>query len=121
MAYSEILAERVRDALSGMARVSEKKMFGGIAFMVEQKMCVTVGADRIMLRVDPALHDSLVKRKGCTPMIMRGKEFKGYVRIAESELKTERQLDGWIAYARDFNARARKSPKRTPASKTSRR
>jgi len=121
MAYSEILAERVRDALSDMTRVAEKKMFGGIAYMVDKKMCVSVRADRIMLRVDPALHDKLVKRKGCTPMIMRGKEFKGYVRVAESELKTARQLDAWLAYARDFNARARKSPKRASASKTSRR
>ena len=55
MAYSEILAERVRDALADLPRVTEKKMFGGIAFTVEQKMCVTVGADRIMLRVDPAI------------------------------------------------------------------
>ena len=53
-----------------MPRVTEKKMFGGIAFMVDQKMCVSVRADRVMLRVDPALHDKLVKRKGCTPMIM---------------------------------------------------
>src|SRR5258707_15750506 len=113
MAYSEILAERVRDALADMPRVTEKKMFGGIAFMVNQKMCVTVGKDRIMLRVDPAVHDKLVARKGCTPMVMRGKKFRGYVRVAESELKSKRNLDSWVAYAREFNARARKSPKKS--------
>ena len=109
MAYSEILAERVRDALADLPRVTEKKMFGGVAFMVDQKMCVTVGANRIMLRVDPAVHAKLVQRKGCTPMIMKGREFKGYVRVAESELKTARDLKSWIAHAREFNARAKKS------------
>lgn len=120
MAYSEILAERVRDALADLPRVTEKKMFGGVAFMVNQKMCVTVGKDRIMLRVDPVVHNKLVARKGCTP-IMRGKEFRGYVRIAESELKTKRNLDSWIAYAREFNTRARKSVKKArPKTATSR-
>src|SRR5258705_510019 len=104
MAYSEILAERVRDALADMPRVTEKKMFGGIAFMVDGKMCVTVGADRIMLRVDPEIHDKLVARMGCTPMKMAGKEYRGYVRVADSELKTKRALEVWIAYARAFNA-----------------
>ena len=119
MAYSEILAERVRDALADIPHVTEQKMFGGIAFMVNQKMCVTVGKDRIMLRVDPAVHDKLAARKGCTPMIMRGKEFKGYVRVAESELKTKRNLESWVAYARDFNARARKSAKKARPKTTS--
>jgi len=119
MAYSEILAERVRDALSDMPHVTEKKMFGGIAFMVDQKICVSVGKDRIMLRVDPAIHDTLVARKGCTPMIMKDKEFRGYVRVAESEIKTKRNLESWIAHAREFNARARKSARKQRPKATS--
>jgi len=64
MAYSEKLAGRVRKAFAGLSRVGEKKMFGGIAFMLNAKMCVTVGADRIMVRVDPAEHEAFAKKKG---------------------------------------------------------
>jgi TfoX/Sxy family transcriptional regulator of competence genes len=111
MAHSEILAERVRDALAGAPRITEKRMFGGIAFMVNRKMCVTVGKDRIMVRVDPAAHDKLVQEKGASPMVMRGREFKGYIRISETVLKTKRDLDSWVARALAFNEDAKRSKK----------
>jgi TfoX/Sxy family transcriptional regulator of competence genes len=68
MAYNEELAERVREALAHLPKVEEKKMFGGIAFMVNDKMCITVGKDRIMCRIDPAIHDDILAKKGTRTM-----------------------------------------------------
>ena len=68
MAASEILTNRVREALQDLPSVDEKKMFGGIAFMVNGKMCINVGKDRLMLRIDPALDEMIVKRAGGTPV-----------------------------------------------------
>ena len=113
MAFSEILAMRVRDILAQTPRVTEKRMFGGLAFMVDQKMCVTVGKDRIMVRIDPAIHDKLAVAKGATPMLMRGREYKGYIRVNETALKTRKDLERWVALALTFNGRAKKSKKST--------
>ena len=112
MAYNETLADRVREALADAPRVEEKKMFRGLAFMVNGKMCVTIGADDIMCRVDPLLHDSLVEQRGCRGMQMKGREYKGYVRVSEDVLKTKRQLDYWVGLALDFNPKAKASPKK---------
>ena len=81
-------------------------MFGGLAFMLDGKMCVTVGADRIMCRIDPADHDAAVARPGCTPMVMRGREMRGYVRVGESALRTPAALDRWVRMAVEYNPRA---------------
>ena len=81
MAYNEKLANRIRVALSHLLKVEEKKMFGGLAFIVENKMCITVGGDRIMCRIDPAIHEEVIKRKGCHTLVMRGREYKGYVHV----------------------------------------
>jgi TfoX/Sxy family transcriptional regulator of competence genes len=112
MAYSEKLAARVREAFAELPRVSEKKMFGGVAFMLNAKMCVTVGAGRIMVRVDPAEHDAFAKKKGASPVIMGGKLYRGYLHVDEKALATKRDLDAWLASAIAFNSRAKKSSKR---------
>ena len=70
MAYDEKLADRIRKALVHLPNAKEKKMFGSLAFMVDTKMCITAGADRIMCRIDPAIHDEAVKRKGSHTVIM---------------------------------------------------
>ncbi len=77
MAYSEILANKIRQTLAHLPTVGEKKMFGGIAFMVDGKMCLTAGADRMMVRIDPNVHEEAIKRKGCRTVIMKGREYKG--------------------------------------------
>lgn len=103
MAYSEKLADRLRQALAHLPKVEEKKMFGGLAFMVDGKMCLTAGADRIMCRIDPGIHEEALKRKGCRTVIMRGKEYKGYVHVSEDALKTKADLNYWVTLALDFN------------------
>lgn len=65
MAYNEIIADRMREALLDIPKVEEKKMFRGITFMVDDKMCISVSGNEIMCRIDPLLHDELVEKNGC--------------------------------------------------------
>jgi TfoX/Sxy family transcriptional regulator of competence genes len=112
MAYNESLAQRVRAALARIPRVEEKKMFGGLAFMVNEKMCINVGKDRLMCRIDPAMHENALKRKGCRTVIMKGREYKGYVYVNEEGLKTKEDFDYWIKLALDYNKQAKASTKK---------
>lgn len=112
MAYDEALAKRVKVALGTGRRVEETRMFGGVAFMVQGKMCVTVGKDRIMCRIDPAIYDNALKRPGATTVVMRGRQFHGYVRVAAEALETKRDLDYGVGLALDFNSRAKASPRK---------
>lgn len=111
MAYNEKIADKIRLALSHLPKVKEKKMFGGLAFMVDDKMCITAGPNRIMCRIDPALHEDATKRKGCTTVIMRGREYKGYIHVSEDNLATKKELDYWIGLALDYNKTAKSSKK----------
>ncbi len=111
MAYNEKLAERIRKAITHLPNVKEKKMFGGLAFMVDDKMGITVGTDKIMCRIDPAIHEVAIKQKGCRTVIMRGREFKGYVHVDEGSIKTKRDFDYWIELAIDYNKKAKSSKK----------
>jgi TfoX/Sxy family transcriptional regulator of competence genes len=112
MAYSEKLAERIREAFATVANVEEKKMFRGIAFIVNDKMCVTVAADEIMCRVDPALHETLITKKGCKTVMMNNREYKGWVLVSEEEIKSKSDLDYYIKLALDFNKTAKASKRK---------
>lgn len=132
MAYNEALTDRLREsllALSGAGRLSgadglkrsieEKRMFRGVTFMVAGKMCVSVGDDEFMFRIDPELHQSLVEEEGVRSVVMKGREYIGYVRVHEDVVKTKRQLDRWVALALEFNTRAKSSnAKRSSAAST---
>ena len=111
MAYNEKLTVRIREALSAIPKVEEKKMFRGVTFMVNGKMCISVGPDRIMCRIDPALHEETIKNKGGKKVKMGGREYKGYVYINEDALKTKKELQHWIKLALDFNKHAKSSKK----------
>ena len=110
---NEKLTERVRESLSGVSRVEEKKMFGGIAFMVNGKMCVTASDRGLMCRVDPARMDELTAKKGCSVLTMKGREYNGYVRVNEDALEKKRDLDFWVGVALEFNSKATSSPKKS--------
>lgn len=111
MAYNEKLANRIREALAKVPDVEEKKMFRGVTFMVNGKMCISVGDDEMMCRIDPTLHQALMEKEGCRSMIMKGRELKGYVLITEEGMKTKKDFDYWIALSLDFNKRAKASKK----------
>lgn len=105
--------ERVRAAMSGVEGVVEKRMFGGVAFMVNGKMCMTVRQARIMCVIDPAMHGRLAKRKGTQRVVMRGKELKGYLRVRKEALKNKADLDYWVELAIGYNKVKTGSKKQT--------
>lgn len=108
---NEKLTERVRALLADVPKVAEKRMFRGITFMVDGKMCVSVGDDRIMCRIDPELHAGAVKRPGCRTVEMGGRPYIGFVYVDEKALPSKRELKAWVDMALDFNARAKSSKK----------
>ncbi|POY35301.1 hypothetical protein C3K47_16080 [Solitalea longa] len=114
MAYNELLANRVREALIDFPDVEEKKMFKGITFMVDGKMCVSVSGDELMCRVDPMLTDEILERNGCRAMIHSGKIMKGFVYVDQSVLKNTAEFDYFINLCKAYNkvAKAAKSKKK---------
>jgi TfoX/Sxy family transcriptional regulator of competence genes len=111
MAYNIELADRVRESLAQVPNVEEKKMFRGVTFMVNDKMCVTVGDNEIMCRIDPELQPELIKKKGCNVMVMKGREYKGYILVDGNTIPMQQDLHYWISLALDFNKRAKSSKK----------
>lgn len=111
MAYNEKTAERVRQALSGTKKLEEKKMFGGIAFMVNDKMCVGVDKDDLMVRCDPEMNDELLARKGVRQFDLTGKPMKGWLLVSPEATKSKKELDWWIQFALDSNKKVAKSKK----------
>lgn len=111
MAYNEKLADRIREALAELPDVEEKKMFRGVTFMVNGKMCISVSNDNIMCRIDPTLHDSLMEKDHTHEMLKAGKALKGFIYVGEEGTKTKRQLDFWIEQCLSFNKYARASKK----------
>ena len=111
MAYNKILTDKVRMALGPLPNIEEKRMFSGITFMVDGKMCISVGNDRIMCRIDPEIHEQAILRKACRAVIMKGREYKGYVYIQEEGLTTKEDIDYWVGLALDFNKKAKASVK----------
>jgi len=111
MAYNEKLTSRIREALAHLPKVEEKKMFRGVAFMVDGKLCISAGDDEMMCRIDPVIHGDVIKRKGCRTVIMKGREYRGYVYVKENSIGSKRDFKYWIELALDFNKRAKASKK----------
>ena len=113
MAYDSALADRVTDMLTAR-RVSfaTKAMMGGLCFMVDNKMCVGVEKDRLMVRLDPAVEAEAMKQPGCKPMDFTGRPMKGYVFVHPEGYETDTQLRHWLDLALAFNPRAKASKKR---------
>ena len=107
MAKNAALMDKVRAALAHLPDVVEKKMFGGVTFMVNGKMCIGVGKDRLMCRIDPAVHEKALKKKGCTTVVMNGREYRGFIHVNEEGMRTKRDFDFLIALALDHNKNAR--------------
>ena len=116
MAYNEDLVDRVRTELAHQKAVEEKKMMGGLTFMVNGKMCVGVSKDDLMVRLDPAVYDAALKRKGCREMDFTGKPMKGFVFVGPEGTGDKKNLDYWIQLALNFNKRAKASKKKNNAS-----
>ena len=105
MAYDEDLAERIRDVLEGEPGITEKRMFGGLAFLLDGRMAVGAsGKGGLMVRIDPADTDELVDPPHARPFEMRGKPMTGWLHIDDERLTTHEELRRWvhngIAFAR---------------------
>lgn len=109
---NEKLTARVRKALAHLPNVEEKKMFRGITFMVNDKMCISVGDTRIMCRIDPLIHDDAIKKKGVKTVKMGGREYKGYVYVDEEIVGSKKDLDHWVHLALEFNKIAKASKRK---------
>jgi TfoX/Sxy family transcriptional regulator of competence genes len=117
MAVNEKLTRRVRELLAEVPEVAEKRMFRGIAFMVDGKMCLTVGDDRLMCRIDPETHAEAISRPGCRTVVMGGRPYLGFVYVDEKSLATKRELRAWVDRALEFNPRAKASPRKKKGTK----
>ena len=110
MAYDEVLADRIRALLEGEADLTEKKMFGGLAFLIGGNMAVAAsGQGGLLVRADPETSDALLTSTGVRPMEMRGKQMQGWLRVDSDATRTERQLERWVrlgvGYARTLPAK----------------
>jgi TfoX/Sxy family transcriptional regulator of competence genes len=112
MAYSKKLAARVRKELSHLDDVTEKKMFSGITFMVNGKMCISVGPARIMCRINPLMHEEAIKRTGSATVLMKGREYKGYLFVSEDTIEKKAELNYWVKLCLDYNIIAKASKKK---------
>ena len=112
MAYNEKLAERTKAIISKDEKnIDEKKMFGGLCFMVNDKMCIGVEKERLMIRLDPGRYEEVMKKEGCKPMDFTGKVMKGFVFVDANVLRTEKQLSYWVKLALEYNKIAKPSKK----------
>jgi TfoX/Sxy family transcriptional regulator of competence genes len=107
MAYDEDLANRVRELISAQEGVREKRMFGGLAFLIGGHMSVSVsGRGGLMLRCDPAATEDLRRKPHAGPFEMRGRVMDGWLRVDPDGLRTKAQLERWVArgvnYARSL-------------------
>lgn len=102
MAYDERLAGRIRKILEGRSRVTEQKMFGGIAFMVRGHMCCGVVRDRLVVRVGSDQYDEALSRTHAEPMDFTGRPLRGLVYVRPEGLRGSKQLSAWVAKGLEF-------------------
>jgi len=110
--YNETLALRVAERLMHIPNVEEKKMFSGLVFMVNGKMCLGVSKESMMVRLDPNTLESLSDKDGWQQMVMGGRPMKGYISVSEDVLGRNDELDFWVNLALAFNPLAKASKKK---------
>ena len=111
MAYDEELAERIRALVADEPALTEKKMFGGLGFMVGGNMAVAAsGQGGLLVRVDPEESDELVSKTPAYPMEMRGREMRGWLRVDSADVTDDAELEAWVGrgvvYARSLPAKS---------------
>ena len=115
MAYNEILAERIQSMLDNKnIAFEEKKMFGGLCFLVDDKMCIGIINDDFMARIDPEIEQEALTKKGARPMDFTNRPMKGYLYINPQGVDKEEDLEYWIDLCLEFNPKAKSSKKKKP-------
>jgi TfoX/Sxy family transcriptional regulator of competence genes len=113
MAYNEHLADRIRGILKEkQVRYFEKKMMGGLTFMVDDKMCIGIVKEELMARIGPAVYAESLKKEGCKEMKFTGRPMEGYVFVEPDAIDMDEDLAYWIQLSLDFNPLAKSSKKK---------
>jgi TfoX/Sxy family transcriptional regulator of competence genes len=107
MAYDPDLADRIRELIAAERGVDEKRMFGGLAFLLNGNMSVAASRDGgLMVRVPPDETEKLLEREHVEPMVMAGRQTRGWLRVSADGVRTKRQLQSWVsrgvAYAKSL-------------------
>ena len=113
MAYDEHLAERIRGILDERKiNYLDKKMMGGLVFMVDDKMCIGIVKDNLMARIGEEKYPEALQKDGCKEMNFTGRPLKGYVFVEPQAVDMEDELEYWVKLCLDFNPLAKASKKR---------
>lgn len=112
MAYNESISNRIREALAEVPDVEEKRMFGGICYMVAGKMCIGVAQDEMMCRIGADNYEAALECNGCREMVFTGRPMKGYVFVSEEGMRSKKDFDYWIRLCLEFNPQAKASKKK---------
>src|ERR1700724_1122104 len=116
MAYDDVLAARIRDLIGPDPELTEKKMFGGLAFLIRGHMAISAsGQGGVLVHVDPERSDGLVATTGATIAVMQGREMPGWLRVSADDLATDDDLATWVEIG---IAHARSLPPKQPARKS---
>lgn len=111
MAYSAELANRIREHLAAIPnlQIEEKRMFGGLAFLINDKMCINVSGENLMCRFDPNLLEELAEKRGFLPMMMKGKQMAGYCYVEPIGFHRKEDFEYWLNLCLNFNNQAKSS------------
>jgi TfoX/Sxy family transcriptional regulator of competence genes len=112
MAYDEHLADRVHTILSKQyIEFEEKRMMGGLCFMVDSKMCLGISDHQLMCRIDPEIYEECLQKDGCNEMKFTGRAMTGFVFIDPEAIDEDEDLEYWVDLCLDFNPKAKRSRK----------
>lgn len=114
MNFDVKLADRIREYLVQVpnSKIEEKKMFRGLCFMVNGKMCINVSGVNLMCRFDPALQEQISEKRGFQPMIMKGRELAGYCYVDPTGFQSKKEFEYWIDLCLSYNKNAKASKKK---------
>jgi len=113
MAYNELLADRVRHSLKeNKATFEEKKMFGGLCFLVDEKMCLGIMKEELMVRIAPEKQDEFLAEKGSSLMDLTTNSMKGFLLITPEGVDMDDDLNKWVIRCLEYNPRAKSSKRK---------
>ena len=113
MAYDENLADRISQYFNQKkVQFIDKKMMGGLCFMVDDKMCVGIIKDTLMARIDQEIYEDALAKKGCREMDFTGRSMKGFVYVEPEGIDLDNDLEYWLDLALKFNPKAKSSKKK---------
>jgi TfoX/Sxy family transcriptional regulator of competence genes len=103
VAYDELLANRIRELIGAHPNLTEKKMFGGLAFLIGGNMAIAAsGQGGVLVRVDPVKSQSIVAKSDADTAVMQGRAMAGWLRVSDEHVSTQRQLGKWVKLGVDY-------------------